>query len=75
MYAVREIKQTTSDKLSLKIPDFLQNRKIEVLLFPYEESSPQNLSINMDKLKALLSKSGYHLPENYKFNRDEIHER
>ena len=65
MYAIREIKQTTSDSLSLKIPKFLQNKKIEVLLFPYEESSHQNLTVNKEKLKTLLSKPGYHLPENY----------
>ena len=54
MNAIREIKQTTSDSLSLKIPDFLQNRKIDVLLFPYDESSHKKASINVaDSIEKL----------------------
>jgi len=72
MYAIREIKQTTSDNLSLKIPDFLQNRKVEILVFPYDESSHQKLSINtadsIEKLSWDMGKRKY-------TNRDELHER
>jgi len=72
MYAVREIKQTTSDKLSLEIPDFLQNRKVEILVFPYEESSPQDSSIN---ISDSIEKLSWNMGKRKYTNRDELHER
>ena len=73
MQAIREIKTVHSKKLSIDIPDFLRDKQVEILIFPFEEGSKKQESF--DEFMNFISSNKFHLPVDYKFDRNELHER
>ncbi|MDD5598629.1 MAG: hypothetical protein PHV82_11845 [Victivallaceae bacterium] len=73
MQAIREIKTVHSKKLSINIPDFLRDKQVEILIFPFEEENRKQESF--DEFVNFVSSNKFHLPAGYKFDRNELHER
>lgn len=71
--AFTEIITTTSKDLNLKLPDEFVNKTIEVIILPCEEEKNQIEKRN--RLLKIFNESKGMLAADYKFNREESHER
>jgi hypothetical protein len=73
MQAIRQIISPCSENLSLRLPKEFLNKKIEVIIFPYtEDKEPADRE---ERLLKIYNESEGILPDNYKFDREEAHER
>lgn len=81
MNALREIRETSSNSLTIAIPKAFQHRMVEVIVLPVD-----NVSGKKDKAQTLraarnlrfqqiFDESHGILPDRYKFDRDEAHAR
>ena len=73
MEAIREIKKVISNEITIKLPDDYNNKEVEIIILPYDVKSSDNKKKII--LRNIYNDSKGILPENYKFNREEIHER
>lgn len=73
MKAVRKIITPQSEDLIIKIPSEFKNKKIEVIIFPFQEEN--NHQMRRDRLLKIYQESKGILPEGYKFDREEAHAR
>ncbi len=72
MQAMKEILTPCSENLFIKIPLELVNKKIEVIILPYIEVRSKSRN---ERLLKIFKESKGKLPKNYKFDREEAHER
>ena len=84
MQAIREIREITSNKLTVHIPEEFECQKVEVLILPIESEDEKENMAQQEKMKrAGHSHSGKRYrfeavslkTSGYKFNRDGIHAR
>lgn len=73
MKVIRKIITPISDNLIIKLPQDFRNKKIEVIILPYNEE--QDRIEKKERLIRIFNESKGVLPEGYKFNREEAHER
>lgn len=73
MKAVRKIITPQSEDLIIKIPSEFKNKKIEVIIFPFQEEN--NHRMRRDRLLKIYQGSKGILPEGYRFDREEAHAR
>ena len=73
MQAVRKIITPQSEDLIIKIPPEFKNKKIEIIIFPFDEE--KNHQMRRERLLKIYQESRGILPEGYKFNREEAHAR
>jgi len=74
MEAVREIFIPQSEDLIVKLPREFVKKKIEVIILPFYQERKEKPG-KKDRLMKIYNESKGTLPEGYKFNRDEAHER
>jgi hypothetical protein len=74
MEAVREIFIPQSEDLIVKLPREFVKKKIEVIILPFYQKRKEKPG-KKDRLMKIYNESKGTLPEGYKFNRDEAHER
>jgi len=73
MQAIRHILTPCSDNLSLRLPKEFLNKKVEVIILPYnEDKEPAD---KQERLLKIYNESEGILPDNYKFDREEANER
>lgn len=73
MYAFKEIRKATNDTITIKIPDRLKNKNIEIILLPTDEkisSDEESNNIENDLFFDTVKIDTKH----WKFNRKEIYE-
>jgi len=73
MQALREIVTPKDGAIKISLPSELSNRKVEVIIFPYDV--PARTASRNKRLKKIFDESHGSLPVGYRFNRDEAHER
>ncbi|MFA7059872.1 MAG: hypothetical protein WC156_03535 [Pedobacter sp.] len=73
MQALREIVTPKDSDIKISLPSELSNRKVEVIIFPYDV--PARRTSRKKRLKKIFDESQGTLPVGYRFNRDEAHER
>jgi hypothetical protein len=73
MKALREIVTPKDGAIKISLPAELSNRRVEVIIFPYD--APARTSSRNKRLKEIFDESHGSLPAGYRFNRDEAHER
>jgi hypothetical protein len=73
MKAIRKLITSKSEDLTIRLPDEFKNKKLEVIILPYNEKEEK--TERRERLLRIYNKSKGVLPEGYKFNREEIHER
>ncbi|MDD5089965.1 MAG: hypothetical protein PHQ23_03525 [Candidatus Wallbacteria bacterium] len=74
MNAVRKIATIDSDELTLKIPAEFMKMQVEIIILPFEEETAAVLD-REQRLEKIYQNYSADLPKDYKFNRDEAHER
>jgi hypothetical protein len=42
MQAIREIRQLDSETITLKIPGYFKEKKVEIIVLPYSDTTPEN---------------------------------
>ena len=76
MQVMKRIVKSDTTEITIKIPEEFKGKEIEIIILPFE--STKNISTKVSKkerLKGLLSVSKGVLPADYKFDREEAHER
>ncbi|MCF6150681.1 MAG: hypothetical protein E3K37_18795 [Candidatus Kuenenia sp.] len=73
MKAIRKLITSKSEDLTIRLPDEFKNKKLEVIILPYNENEEK--TERRERLLKIYNQSKGVLPEGYKFNREEIHER
>ena len=76
MRAMKRIVKSDVAEITIKIPEEFKGKEIEIIILPFE--SAKNISTKLrkkERLKKLLSVSKGVLPSDYKFDREEAHER
>ncbi len=73
MEAIRKIVTSISEDLIIKLPEEFRNRKLEVIILPSNEED-QRLK-KKERLLKIYNESKGVLPEGYRFDREEAHER
>ena len=76
MQAMKRIVKSDTAEITIKIPEEFKGKEIEIIILPFE--STKNISTKVSKkerLKRLFSVSKGELPADYKFDREEAHER
>jgi hypothetical protein len=73
MQAVRKIITPQSEDLIIRIPPEFKNKKIEIIILPFDEE--KNHQMRRERLLKIYQESKGILPEGYKFNREEAHAR
>ena len=76
MHAIKRIVKSDTTEITIKIPEEFKGKEIEIVILPYE--STENIYSKVSKkerLKRLFFSSKGVLPADYKFNREEAHER
>ncbi len=73
MKAIRKLITSKSEDLTIRLPDEFKNKKLEVIILPYDEKEEK--TERRERLLKIYNQSKGVLPEGYKFNREEIHER
>ena len=73
MKAIRKLITSKSEDLTIRLPDEFKNKKLEVIILPYNEKEEK--TERRERLLRIYNKSKGVLPEGYKFDREEIHER
>ena len=71
MRALREIVTPKDGAINILLPADLSNRKLEVIIFPFD--TPTRTSSRTKRLKNIFDESHGNLPVEYRFNRDEAH--
>jgi diphthamide synthase subunit DPH2 len=71
MYAFKEIRKVKNNLITIKIPDELKNKSIEIILLDVEDKIKEN--INKSNIDFLFDKIKIDTTK-WKFNRDEIYE-
>lgn len=74
MEAIREILSPQSEDLVIKVPRKFIKKRLEVLIFPFEQTEEEKPG-KKERLMKIYAESKGILPVNYKFNREEAHER
>lgn len=74
MKAIKEIITTTSSELVLNLPEELVNKTVEIIILPFDEEKDKTGG-KKNRLLKIFNESGGVLPADYKFNREESHER
>lgn len=65
--AIREIIEDNTGELNLKLPQEFRNKKIEVIIFPYDEEECEE---NKEKIIEIFEGFRGVLPVGYKFDRN-----
>jgi hypothetical protein len=74
MEIVREICIAQTEDLKVKLPREFVKRKLEVIILPFYQEK-QEKPDRKERLMKIYNASKGTLPGDYKFNRDEAHER
>jgi hypothetical protein len=72
MEFIREIKKIENNTVTIELPGYYKNREVEILILPFEDSGKSDFS------KRCPFKSLQEISidtRNFKFNREELHER
>ncbi|MDM8536362.1 hypothetical protein QUF70_06380 [Desulfobacterales bacterium HSG17] len=79
MQVIRKIIIPSTHQLSIKLPDEFLNKKIELLILPCNDdiklADCDCLPDRQARLMKIYNESNGRLPEKYKFDREEAHER
>jgi len=73
MKVMRTLITSKSEDLTIRLPDEFKNKKLEVIILPYSEEEEK--AERRERLLRIYNKSKGVLPEGYKFDREEGHER
>ncbi len=74
MQAIREILSPQSEELVIRLPRNFIQKKIEVIILPFHQEE-KKMTGKKERLMKIFNGSKGLLPDGYKFNRDEAHER
>ncbi|QTA83265.1 Uncharacterized protein dnl_56610 [Desulfonema limicola] len=73
MQAIKQILTPFSDNINIKLPKELINKTIEVIILYFPEDNES--ADREERLLKIYNKSQGILPDNYKFDREEAHEK
>ena len=71
MQAMKRIVKSDTAEITIKIPEEFKGKEIEIIILPFESTKVSK----KERLKGLFSVSKGVLPADYKFDREEAHER
>jgi len=76
MQAMKRIVKSDTTAITIKIPEELKGKEIEIIILPFESTKDISSTFSKkERLKGLFSASKGELPADYKFDREEAHER
>ncbi|MBU0567012.1 hypothetical protein KJ693_00860 [bacterium] len=73
MQAMRNIVTPRSENLIIRLPREFRNKRVEVIILPCQGEKEQTK--RKERLLKIFNESKGVLPEGYRFNREEAHER
>ena len=69
---MKQTMKPMTDQIAINIPREFMNKEIEIVIRPVKTEEDRN---KKERLLEIFEKYNVVLPENYKFNREELHER
>ena len=76
MQAIKRIVKSNTAEITIKIPEEFKDKEIEIIILPFERTEKIYSKVSKkERLKGLFSVSKGVLPADYKFDREEAHER
>jgi len=55
MNAIRQIVENNNGTIILTLPDYIQTKKVEVIILPFEEEEKKSVKKNMSKYRGCLN--------------------
>jgi len=75
MNALREIRRTDEETLTIAIPEEFRHHDLEIIVFPLKQEGDTANHRSHERIFQLVQLSKNALPENYRFSREEVNER
>jgi uncharacterized protein len=75
MEVIREIKRVYRNQLTVDIPDEFLDKELEIIVFPLKEKNEKKKPNRVDSFFDFVNTYHFKLPENFKFDREELYDR
>ena len=72
---MKRIFKSDTTEITIKIPEEFKGKEIEIIILPFESTENISPTVKKERLKGLFSASKGVLSADYKFDREEAHER
>lgn len=75
MQVVQEIRTTDAETLTIKVPEELRQRDVQITIVPLDEKEMSKEDARKTSFFQFVERFHYKLPKDYKFDREELYDR